>query len=62
MYTYCIKKPLDAKEEKIQKLLEDNKRYYPKGKNGKPSLFYSNQYTYIGSVDEWAAVIKHQAD
>lgn len=29
MYTYGVKKPLDAKEERIQKLLDENKRYYP---------------------------------
>eukprot|EP00347_Sterkiella_histriomuscorum_P007113 403350214 len=46
--TYGVKRPLDEKEEKIQKLLEDNKRYYPTAKNGQ--------------VDEWAAVIKHQAE
>jgi hypothetical protein len=35
MRTYGVKKPLDEKEEKIQKLLEENKRYYPTVKNGK---------------------------
>lgn len=34
MRTYGIKKPLDAKEEHIQKLLEENKRYYPTTKKG----------------------------
>lgn len=34
MWTYGSKKPLDEKEEKIQKLLEENKRYYPTTKNG----------------------------
>ncbi len=38
--TYGEKKPLDAKEERIQKLLEENKRYYPIQKDGKPK---SNQ-------------------
>lgn len=35
MRTYGVKKPLEEKEEKIQKLLEENKRYYPTTKNGK---------------------------
>lgn len=35
MYAYGQKKPLEAKEEKLQKLLEENKRYYPMAKNGK---------------------------
>eukprot|EP00347_Sterkiella_histriomuscorum_P005753 403355400 len=46
--TYGVKKPLDLKEDKIQKLLDDNKRYYPINRNGQ--------------VDEWSAVIKHQAE
>jgi len=34
--TYGIKKPVDMKEDKIQKLLDENKRYYPiNHKNGK---------------------------
>ncbi|CDW82191.1 UNKNOWN [Stylonychia lemnae] len=46
--TYGLKKPLDEKEDKINKLLEENKRYYPTVKNGQ--------------VDEWGAVIKHQTE
>lgn len=33
--TYGVKRPLDEKEEKIQRLLDENKRYYPTTKNGK---------------------------
>lgn len=35
MWTYGPKKNLEEKEEKLQKLFEDNKRYYPTSKNGK---------------------------
>ncbi|CDW77903.1 UNKNOWN [Stylonychia lemnae] len=47
--TYGIKKPIDMKEEKIQKLMEENKRYYP--------IHHKN-----GIIDEWSAVIKHQEE
>ncbi len=56
--TQGIKKPLNEKEEKIQRLLEENKRYYPKGKNGMEGF----QFMVIGTTDEWGAVIKHQAE
>jgi len=32
-----VKKPLEEKEEKIQALYDQNKRYYPKLRNGKES-------------------------
>lgn len=45
---FGVKNPLQAKQEKITQLLENNKRYYPT--DGR------------GNVDEWGAVIKKQVE
>lgn len=39
---------MDEKQEKINQLLENNKRYYPTDAKG--------------NIDEWGAVIKKQAE
>jgi hypothetical protein len=57
--TYGVKKPLDQKEEKIQQLYDQNKRYYPKLRNGETESS-SNKIT--GQIDEWGAVVKHQVE
>lgn len=44
IHTYGVKKPLEEKKEKIEKLHEQNQRYYPKDQKG--------------DIDEWGAVIK----
>mgnify|MGYP006933480217 CR=1 FL=1 len=49
---YGVKKPLGEKQDKIEQLELDGKRYYPKLKNGKW------EFT-LGVVDEWGAVVKH---
>jgi len=41
---FGVKRPLDEKQEKINNLLEQSKRYYPTDQKG--------------NVDEWGAVIK----
>ncbi len=46
--SYGVKHPLEQKEQKIQELLEHNKRYYPLDAKG--------------NVDEWSAVLKRQTD
>jgi hypothetical protein len=43
-----VKKPLEEKKEKIEGLQDEFKRYYPVDKHGQ--------------LDEWGAVIKHQAE
>ena len=45
---FGVKKGLDEKQDKINQLHEENKRYYPT--DGK------------GNIDEWSAVIKRQAE
>ena len=49
---YGVKKPLGEKQEKIEQLEQEGKRYYPKLKNGKWGFI-------LGVVDEWGAVVKH---
>eukprot|EP00347_Sterkiella_histriomuscorum_P016860 403351572 len=44
--SFGVKRPLDEKQQKINDLLESNKRYYPTDTKG--------------NVDEWGAVIKRQ--
>lgn len=43
-----VKKPLDEKQDKIANYQNELKRYYPVDKHGQ--------------LDEWGAVIKHQAE
>jgi hypothetical protein len=42
--SFGVKKPLDEKQEKINQLMDANKRYYPTD--------------HRGNIDEWGAVIK----
>lgn len=46
--SYGVKKHLDAKQEKIQQLEQQQMRYYPT--DGK------------GNLDEWGAIIKRQVE
>ena len=46
--SYGVKKPLETKQDKIQALHDQNKRYYP--------------IDVKGNLDEWGAVIKRQAE
>ena len=43
-HTYSLKKPMADKEQKIQELYNQQKRYYPIDRHGQ--------------IDEWGAVIK----
>ena len=47
-HTYGIKKPIEQKQESIQNLYDQQKRYYPIDKHGQ--------------IDEWGAVIRKQAE
>ena len=45
--TYGVKKPFEEKAGNIERLLAEQKRYYPVDR--------------LGNIDEWGAIIKQQA-